>query len=371
MTTTSQTVSVLIPTYHRPKLLRRAIDSVLKQAFQDFVIKISDNGSDDETKAYCERLSLFDPRVTYSRNKTNIGPAGNIHKLLSEVETGFYCILSDDDVLLPEFLSTCMRAFREHTDIALACTRIMLIFERQRIAVPLTADWTEGYYTPSRDVIAKMSVSHFTSTGIVFRKEIIDKLGGFHDLGDDRLFVIIASACCPIYVSEVYGAVFISRGNSYSGIGGVGRNTNAEQLCLSAGLNFSKVIKNVAPELQAEVNAVLLASYAYYLRQRLRQQKLFATPDCADSEQILSCVRPIAMDSVRDIATAIVYNLPRRLGAYVVRARRGWGSYLATSIAKYLTPKLDHCSIRYIQGDLAARDHFLQHVMTRMDISDR
>jgi hypothetical protein len=157
-------------------------------------------------------------------------------------------------------------------------------------------------------------------------------------------------------------------------MGGIGDLTSINRLCQSAGFNFSKVADNVAPELRAEVNAVLLATYVGYLRQRLRREKFFGAPNCADEERPLVYLGPIAMDTFRELASAIIYNLPKKLGAYILRAWRRWRrwkEYLAASVAKYPSQYLDQCSCRYIQGDLAARDHFLQRVMARMDIGDR
>lgn len=371
MTKTAETVSVLIPTYHRTKLLRRAVDSVFKQSSQDFVIRISDNGTDDETRLFCEELSLSDKRVFYSRNSEDIGAVANFRKLISEVETELYCILSDDDFLLPNFLSTCARAFRTYSDIALACTRVISIIEGQRIAVPGNQGWSEGYYRPSRHMVAKMSTSHFISTGTVFRREVIDKLGGFHDLGDDRIFAVLASACCPFYISEEYGAVLIVHDRSYSRLGGIGGQTSINRICQSAGFNFAKVVNNVAPELQADVNAVLLSTYVHYLRQRLRQERFFGAPYCAEEERLLVYLGPITMRTIRELASVINYNVPKKLGGCILRAWRRWEELVMALVIKYPNRHLDPSSSRYLQGDLAERDSFLRHLMTRMDNGDR
>jgi glycosyltransferase involved in cell wall biosynthesis len=42
-------VSVIIPTYNRAALLRRALESVLAQSVQDLEIIVADDGSTDDT----------------------------------------------------------------------------------------------------------------------------------------------------------------------------------------------------------------------------------------------------------------------------------------------------------------------------------
>ena len=68
-------VSVIIPTYKRPNMLGRAIDSVLGQSYTNIEVVVVDDNSDGdkyrlETIQYMERYAN-DYRVKYIKHKTN------------------------------------------------------------------------------------------------------------------------------------------------------------------------------------------------------------------------------------------------------------------------------------------------------------
>ncbi|NJE09304.1 glycosyltransferase family 2 protein, partial [Thermococcus sp. M39] len=65
------TVSVVIPTYNRSNLLKRAIESVLSQEFEDFELIVVDDASSDNTPEVVE--SIEDGRIRYVRLKRNSG----------------------------------------------------------------------------------------------------------------------------------------------------------------------------------------------------------------------------------------------------------------------------------------------------------
>jgi len=55
-------VSVIIPTFNRSLLLKRALDSVCKQTFSEFEIIVVDDGSTDET---AEIIQTQYPNISY------------------------------------------------------------------------------------------------------------------------------------------------------------------------------------------------------------------------------------------------------------------------------------------------------------------
>jgi glycosyltransferase involved in cell wall biosynthesis len=68
--------TVSIPTFNRVNLLPFAIESVLKQSYQDFELIVCDDGSSDGTP---ELMSQYtDSRIKYIRHPQNIGKSNNM-----------------------------------------------------------------------------------------------------------------------------------------------------------------------------------------------------------------------------------------------------------------------------------------------------
>ncbi|CAB50071.1 glycosyltransferase family 2 protein [Pyrococcus abyssi] len=102
-------VSVIIPTYNRANLLRRAIASVLNQKFKDFELIVVDDASTDNTPEVVE--SIEDGRIRYIRLKKNSGGpiARNIG--IKKAKGRFIALLDDDDEWLPHRLEVQVRKF--------------------------------------------------------------------------------------------------------------------------------------------------------------------------------------------------------------------------------------------------------------------
>src|SRR3984893_7477379 len=66
------TVSVIIPNYNHAQFLRRRVDSVLRQTFQDFELILLDDCSTDESQSILREYAA-DPRVRMEFNEKNSG----------------------------------------------------------------------------------------------------------------------------------------------------------------------------------------------------------------------------------------------------------------------------------------------------------
>lgn len=99
------TVSVVMPVYNGENYLRVAIESVLRQTFQDFEIIVIDDGSKDSTPDIAQS---FD-RVRYVRQE-NAGAAAAVNHGIRCARGRYFAWLSHDDLYAPEKLAEQVRA---------------------------------------------------------------------------------------------------------------------------------------------------------------------------------------------------------------------------------------------------------------------
>jgi glycosyltransferase involved in cell wall biosynthesis len=113
MNTHQPQITTIICTYRRPQLLRRAIESVLNQTYQDFRISIYDNASGDETSDIVREFLRKDSRITYHCHTENIGLLENYSYAMQQVSTEFFSFLGDDDLILPNFYTVALAGFEQ------------------------------------------------------------------------------------------------------------------------------------------------------------------------------------------------------------------------------------------------------------------
>lgn len=114
MNSKSPLVSIGLPVYNGEKFLSRAIDSILRQDFDDFELLISDNFSTDSTPDICDKYARQDSRVKYSRLGKNMGAAYNYNRVFLQSSGKFFKWSAHDDVILPTFISRCIEVFESH-----------------------------------------------------------------------------------------------------------------------------------------------------------------------------------------------------------------------------------------------------------------
>ena len=119
-------VCIGIPTYNRANTtFPDTLASATAQTYENIEIVISDNCSTDGTQRLVEGLG--DPRIRYFRQDENIGANANFNACARAARGVYFVLLHDDDLLDPEFVSTCMNAVGDDTSLGVIRTGIRII----------------------------------------------------------------------------------------------------------------------------------------------------------------------------------------------------------------------------------------------------
>jgi glycosyltransferase involved in cell wall biosynthesis len=111
-------VSIVIPTFDRPRYLQEAIDAGLAQTYSNIEVVVFDNGMLEETRAVAEKAARRDPRVRFQRNQRDLGMSANFNALAQAARGEFLVAIGDDDRLLPEFVSRLIGVMRPELRVA-------------------------------------------------------------------------------------------------------------------------------------------------------------------------------------------------------------------------------------------------------------
>ena len=217
-------VEVLIPTFQRAELLRRAIKSVRAQTYSTLSICVYDNASTDETQVVVAQLALEDPRIKYFRHDENVGAIGNFNFALSKVTATYFAFLSDDDVLFPDCILDAVSSLNTHADIAYWGGNTLQVDDSTG-RVRRGAGWlyTSGkvVYSPFEACARICGGNHMEFQGLVFRTAMVRESGvrfnGDVGLADVDFELALASRYSVGMSSNVSAAMSVHAGSASSG----------------------------------------------------------------------------------------------------------------------------------------------------------
>lgn len=112
-------VSVLIPTYGQAAFVRRALDSLVRQAFSEWEARIVLDGAIDDTPAIVQD-AMADPRIHARALPRNVGLGAALNLALDDAEADLIAYLPTDDVWHEDHLATTVAALDGDPAAALA-----------------------------------------------------------------------------------------------------------------------------------------------------------------------------------------------------------------------------------------------------------
>ena len=212
-------VTVIIPTFRRPKRLRRAIQSVLNQTYTNLRLAIFDNASGDETSEVVAEFGGVDSRVVYRCHPENIGALGNFNFGMTQVNTPFFSLLADDNYLLPEFLEEAIYCLNEHSEKTIFVGNVENVDEKGHFMSRTLENWPSGLVRAPNGMFHIFESGFPNWEGILFRRQVIANDGvldpGFGGSVDQEYMVRIARNY-DFYISKKVCAKFTHHSKSWT-----------------------------------------------------------------------------------------------------------------------------------------------------------
>ena len=208
--------SIIITTYNRLPLLKRAIEKSLAQTIPCEVIVI-DDCSEDGTEDYVSSLSkkLGNKSLIYHRNEVNLGHSQSVN-IGVEIATGEWIkFLDDDDYLAPNCIEEISQVVALHPQGVICSVQAAQVDEKE-VEITRTRQITSGkaFYIPQEDIHYGMlleMVPFGTPVQVACRRDAFLKSGGW-DSGLDANFDDIDSW---IKVAQFGDAIFINECLAY------------------------------------------------------------------------------------------------------------------------------------------------------------
>jgi glycosyltransferase involved in cell wall biosynthesis len=172
-------VSVIIPTYNCAHLIKRAVESVLSQSFQDFELIIVDDGSKDNTMKIVKELISRDNRIEYIRlNKNSGGAAKPKNTGISNSKGKYIAILDSDDEWYPTKIEKQINIFKKRKSVNLGFVSCFArhIYEEDGVSFLYKIPRHKNIL---RHILARDYMG--SGSGMLYMREVFDKVGGFDE----------------------------------------------------------------------------------------------------------------------------------------------------------------------------------------------
>ncbi len=126
---TPQTTTVIIPTYNRADLLRRSINSVMRQKIPPFELIVVDDGSTDHTE---QMIASEFPDVIYCK-QPHKGVSAARNKGISLARCEWLAFLDSDDAWLPDKLVSQQKTIQASNNASICHTNEIWIRNGKRV----------------------------------------------------------------------------------------------------------------------------------------------------------------------------------------------------------------------------------------------
>ena len=125
-------VSIIITTYNRSNLLKRAIESVLNQTYKNIEIIIADDASNDDTEEVIKQYRIIYSNILHIRHDKPMGANVGRNNAIKASTGTFIAGLDDDDEFTPDRIEILMNNYNDKYSLITTKNIIELSHDRTK-----------------------------------------------------------------------------------------------------------------------------------------------------------------------------------------------------------------------------------------------
>jgi glycosyltransferase involved in cell wall biosynthesis len=249
-------VSVIIPFYNQIDWTAQAVESVLKQTYQQFEIILVNDGSIEPID---KLISMGDPRISILHQQ-NRGPAAARNHGIRQAKGDYIALLDSDDIFLPEKLAHQVEVHKQNPRVWLSHTSYQRFTNvgktsaiDERLEVIHSGEYSGNLYPK---IFCDCPIATPT---VMFRREVVE-----HDIWYEESYRINEDV---IFYSKIaYFSEIIGLDTPLTLVRMSDNTHSTDPYCLIAGAqNIRHYILHKRPALTFSEKKSLLCTISYYI----------------------------------------------------------------------------------------------------------
>lgn len=236
-------LTIIVPVYNTEKYLKRCIQSIQDQNYNNIELILVDDGSTDNSGAICDEFAKVDQRIIVIHKRN--GGQGSARNSALDIASGSYIAFVDsDDEIAKDTYQENIQILEENKDIDILQYPIVEHYGtaftiNRKIDVPLKIYKTEDLYYSWLSPLDRRVTGYVWSK--IYRNSIFEKLRFREDIvWEDRYIECdILKSCKGIYISNIGNYLYYDREGSTV------RRERDEYYYKSVCIADSKVIKSI------------------------------------------------------------------------------------------------------------------------------
>ncbi|MGV4462934.1 glycosyltransferase family 2 protein [Ornithobacterium rhinotracheale] len=218
-------VSIIIPIYNAERYLKKCLDSVLAQSYQDFeVILVNDGSSDNSEQILEDYCKEYEQLKVFSQKNSGVSEARNLG--IRKAKGEYIVFIDSDDYVLPNYIECLVKDMEQNPcDLIIHGFDKISLSNNENLGAIFPSDTAQRILLKSPIDVLENDNSIFLEQGYpvskLFKRNIIVENNILFPKGisiyEDTIFLLqYLYHCQEVYLNHIANYIYVIRSNSAS-----------------------------------------------------------------------------------------------------------------------------------------------------------